>query len=63
MGNLQSRDYLHGGWISKEKKNPKLWAEVLSDIKKKNPGPWAAWKAMKAVQEYKKRGGKYGVEK
>ena len=49
---------LHGGWATVEKSDPELWAKVLKRVKKL-PGPWAAWKAMKAVEIYKKLGGKY----
>jgi hypothetical protein len=56
MGGSQST--LEGGWDSVEKKNPILWAKIVSKYKKL-PGPWAAWKAKKAIEEYKKRGGKY----
>ena len=47
-----------GGWKSAEKKNPKLWNRVLAQVNRE-PGKWAAWKAMKAVRLYKQRGGKY----
>lgn len=45
------------------KKNPKLWEEVKNKILKGNkgglPNKWSARKAMLAVSEYKKKGGKY----
>jgi hypothetical protein len=47
-----------GGWKTQEKTNPKLWAKVLQKERRK-PGPWAAWKSMEAVREYKRLGGKY----
>jgi hypothetical protein len=51
-------EQLQGGWQTQEKTNPKLWAKVIEKERKK-PGPWAAWKSMEAVREYKRQGGKY----
>jgi hypothetical protein len=49
---------IQGGWKTQEKTDPKLWAKVLQKERRK-PGPWAAWKSMEAVREYKRLGGKY----
>ena len=58
--NIDSEDPINieGGWKTQEKTNPKLWAKVLQKERRK-PGPWAAWKSMEAVREYKRLGGKY----
>jgi hypothetical protein len=60
MGLLFSReDYsLNGGWATQPKSDPALWQRVLNKVKKE-PGPWAAWKAQKAVKIYKEKGGRY----
>ena len=50
---------LIGGWMTVPKSDPRLWEEVLDEVKKQNPGPWAAWKAEKAIKVYKERGGRY----
>jgi hypothetical protein len=55
MGQSQSLD---GGWAKVEKLNPELWEKIVAKVKKE-PGPWAAWKAEKAIKMYKKAGGKY----
>jgi hypothetical protein len=49
---------LKGGWKSVPKSNPELWQKVLNSVKKE-PGPWAAWKAIKADKIYKEKGGKF----
>jgi len=49
---------LKGGWKSVPKSNPELWQKVLNSVKRE-PGPWAAWKAMKADKIYKEKGGKF----
>ena len=36
---------LEGGWESVPKSDPALWERVLQQVKKE-PGPWAAWKAV-----------------
>lgn len=54
---LRSRS-LKGGWKSVPKSNPALWRKVLESVKRE-PGPWAAWKAMKADKIYKEKGGKF----
>lgn len=50
-----------------EKSNPKLWLEVVADIKKGSvagaPNTWNARKAQLAVKRYKSRGGKYKSRK
>lgn len=50
-----------------EKSNPKLWQEVVQDIKKGSvagpPNTWNARKAQLAVKKYKSRGGKYKSRK
>lgn len=56
MGQSQSLD---GGWDTVPKSNPELWARILHKVKKDHPGPWAAWKAKKAIELYKQHGGKY----
>jgi hypothetical protein len=50
--------HLSGGWKSVPKSNPKLWSRVLQEVKRE-PGPWAAWKAIKADKLYKQRGGRF----
>lgn len=53
-------DYdLIGGWASVPKSDPKLWESVLSEVKRKNPGPWAAWKSIEADKLYEQRGGRF----
>jgi hypothetical protein len=59
MGQSESKLELQGGWATVEKTNPELWKRVLNKVHKENPGPWAAWKSMKAVRLYKEMGGKY----
>lgn len=54
----RSRCSLSGGWKSIPKSNPQLWSRVLQEVKRE-PGPWAAWKAMKADKLYKQRGGRF----
>ena len=49
---------LKAGWDSVEKTDPELWARILARVKRE-PGPWAAWKAAKAIRMYKKAGGGY----
>ena len=49
---------LRGGWKSVRKSNPILWKKVLDEVKKE-PGPWAAWKAIKADKIYQQKGGKF----
>ena len=49
---------IEGGWASVPKSDPELWARVLAQVKKE-PGPWAAWKAVKADRIYKSRGGRF----
>jgi|694.fasta_scaffold108893_2 hypothetical protein len=49
---------LKGGWKSVPKSNPELWQKVLNSVKRE-PGPWAAWKAIKADKIYKEKGGKF----
>lgn len=51
---------LKAGWKPVTKLNQKLWDQVLKEIKLE-PGPWAAWKAMKADKLYIERGGKFGA--
>jgi hypothetical protein len=58
MGQIGSKQLL-GGWDSVEKGNPELWQKVLKKVHRENSGPWAAWKAMKAVRIYKEMGGTY----
>lgn len=60
MGSMFSQeDYsLKGGWASVPKSDPELWQRVLNKVKRE-PGPWAAWKAEKAIKLYKEKGGKY----
>ena len=50
---------IQGGWRSQPKSNPVLWNQVLQRVHRQHPGPWAAWKSMKAVQYYKAAGGTY----
>jgi len=50
--------FFKGGWKSVPKSNPQLWQKVLSSVKRE-PGPYAAWKAIKADKIYKKKGGKF----
>jgi hypothetical protein len=47
-----------GGWASVPKSNPALWKKVLAEVKRES-GPWAAWKAIKADRIYKDRGGRF----
>ena len=49
---------IKGGWKSVPKSNPELWQKVLNSVKRE-PGPWAAWKAIKADKIYKEKGGKF----
>ena len=49
---------MSGGWKSVRKSDPALWARVLSEVKRE-PGRWAAWKAMKADKLYLERGGRF----
>lgn len=49
---------LRGGWKSVRKSDPVLWKNVLNEVKRE-PGPWAAWKAVKADKIYLERGGKF----
>jgi len=55
---LVKRSRMSGGWRSVPKSNPTLWKRVLSQVKRE-PGPWAAWKAIKADKIYKERGGRF----
>ncbi len=59
--NGQCEKYLvfNGGWKSIPKSDPELWNKVLLKVKREEPGKWAAWKSIKAVNLYKKLGGKY----
>lgn len=50
---------LVGGWASVPKSDPSLWESVLSEVKRKNPGPWAAWKSIQADKLYEQRGGRF----
>lgn len=49
------------------KSNPKLWADVVQEVKNSSlagtPGTWNARKAQHAVRIYKERGGKYKGKK
>ena len=61
MRALYASDYSRrpmGGWKSVPKSNPALWQKVLAEVKRE-PGPWAAWKAMKTDRIYKDRGGRF----
>ena len=58
MGLIFSMPPLKAGWDSVEKTDPELWARILARVKRE-PGPWAAWKAAKAIRMYKKAGGGY----
>ena len=53
--------------MSAVKTNPKLWEEIVEEVKKGdkggNPGQWSARKAQMAVRLYKARGGGYKGEK
>lgn len=49
---------LSAGWQSVPKSNPTLWKRVLSQVRRE-PGPWAAWKAIKADRIYKAKGGRF----
>jgi len=50
---------LWGGWASVKKLDPELWQKVLDQVRKEDKGPWAAWKAKKAIELYKAAGGRY----
>jgi len=55
---LQTTEQIIGGWAPVPKSNPKLWSKILSGVKRE-PGPWAAWKAIKADKLYKEAGGHF----
>jgi hypothetical protein len=54
----KSPNRILGGWKSVPKTNPTLWKKVLAEVKRL-PGPWAAWKAIRADQIYISRGGRF----
>lgn len=54
--------HLKGGWKTVRKTDPVLWENILHKVQKE-PGVWSAWKAKRAIDLYKKMGGRYFNEK